>query len=222
MPRYAEHNLSVFFALKSPKHHASTGHMTQDQVWVPSTRSQKGLPPLDPKREDRLGARASAEVQKELWEALGDSPIGASWGVAVFLVSPCAPNCNLAHLTRSSSAGPCTSSPTHQDNAVTPRVPTVRCLRSCYALLYVCADYDIDFDPKAAMFSPHHWVDVVLSDIGVVFWLIGLAAATYVYGIRSVFVLYLQPYLWLVSFSPSFSLVFPLSLALPFSSSKIS
>lgn len=72
--------------LKIPKHHASTAHMTQDQVWVPTTRSQGGLSPLDPKREDRLGSRASAEVQKELWEALGDSPIGASFGVAMFLV----------------------------------------------------------------------------------------------------------------------------------------
>jgi hypothetical protein len=71
------------------KHHASTGHMTQDQVWVPPTRSQKGLPPLNPAREDRLGARASEEVKKELWEALGDSPIGASCGVAMYLVSAC-------------------------------------------------------------------------------------------------------------------------------------
>ncbi|KAJ7878816.1 delta-12 fatty acid desaturase protein [Mycena olivaceomarginata] len=143
------------------KHHASTGHMTQDQVWVPSTRSQKGLPPLDPKREDRLGARASAEVQKELWEALGDSPIGASWGVAVFLLV----GWPMYIITNASGQRRYRKGTNH-------------------------------FDPKAVMFSPHHWVDVVLSDIGVVFWLIGLAAATYVYGIRSVFVLYLQPYLW--------------------------
>jgi uncharacterized membrane protein len=65
------------------------------------------------------------------------------------------------------------------------------------------------------MFSPHHWVDVVLSDIGVVFWLIGLAAATYVYGIRSVFVLYLQPYLWLVPFSPRFLSYFHFLLLSP-------
>ncbi|KAF7327851.1 Oleoyl phosphatidylcholine desaturase [Mycena kentingensis (nom. inval.)] len=68
------------------KHHASTSHLTQDQVWVPKTRSQVGLAPLDPKREDRLGARASLEVQKELVEALGDSPIMAAWGVAMYLI----------------------------------------------------------------------------------------------------------------------------------------
>jgi hypothetical protein len=57
------------------KHHASTNHLTQDQVYVPETRSQAGLKPFDPAREDRLGSRVSEDVKKEMWEALGDSPI---------------------------------------------------------------------------------------------------------------------------------------------------
>jgi len=61
--------------------------MTQDQVFVPHTRSKAGLKPLDPSREDRLGARVSEEVKKEMWDALGDSPIGATIGVATYLVS---------------------------------------------------------------------------------------------------------------------------------------
>lgn len=69
------------------KHHAATGHMDQDQVFVPSTRSELGLKPLDPTKEDRLGARVTDEVKKELWEALGDSPIGATLGAASYLVS---------------------------------------------------------------------------------------------------------------------------------------
>lgn len=68
------------------KHHASTGHMTQDQVFVPSTRSDLGLPPLDPAREDLLGSRVTEEVKKELWEALGDSPIGAILSPASYLI----------------------------------------------------------------------------------------------------------------------------------------
>ena len=60
--------------------------MTQDQVFVPSTRSELGLPPFDPTREDRLGSRVSAGVRKELWEALGDSPIGAVLGSVSYLV----------------------------------------------------------------------------------------------------------------------------------------
>lgn len=69
------------------KHHASTGHMTQDQVFVPHTRSEVGLKPFDPAREDKVGARVTEEVKKELWEALGDSPIGAVFGSATYLVS---------------------------------------------------------------------------------------------------------------------------------------
>ncbi|KAJ6619455.1 delta-12 fatty acid desaturase protein [Mycena sp. CBHHK59/15] len=69
------------------KHHASTGHMTQDQVFVPSTRSEVGLKPLDPKREDPLGASVTEEVKKELWEALGDSPLGATYGFMTYLLA---------------------------------------------------------------------------------------------------------------------------------------
>ncbi|EIN12843.1 delta-12 fatty acid desaturase [Punctularia strigosozonata HHB-11173 SS5] len=69
------------------KHHASTGHMTQDQVWVPKTRSERSLPPLDPSKEDILGASIVDEVKQELYEALGDSPIGATWGAFVYLIA---------------------------------------------------------------------------------------------------------------------------------------
>ena len=61
--------------------------MTQDQVFVPPTRSELGLRPLDASREDLLGARVIDEVKKEMWEALGDSPIGAALGSASYLVS---------------------------------------------------------------------------------------------------------------------------------------
>lgn len=60
------------------KHHASTGHMSQDQVHVPKTRSDVGLPPLDPTKEDPLGGSIRAEVMQELQEAIGDSPIVAA------------------------------------------------------------------------------------------------------------------------------------------------
>lgn len=52
--------------------------MTQDQVHVPKTRSQLGLPPLDPAGEDLYGGSVTDAVKSELWDALGDSPIGAS------------------------------------------------------------------------------------------------------------------------------------------------
>lgn len=60
--------------------------MTQDQVFVPRTRSQVGLPAFNPEKEDLYGASVSDEIKKEFVEALGDSPIGAALGAASYLV----------------------------------------------------------------------------------------------------------------------------------------
>lgn len=60
--------------------------MLQDQVWLPKTRSELGLPPFDPTKEDLLGSSVTQEVYNELWEALGDSPIGATFGTMTYLV----------------------------------------------------------------------------------------------------------------------------------------
>lgn len=61
--------------------------MTEDQVHVPKTRSQMGLPAFDPAKEDLYGASVTDEVKRELWEALGDSPIGATINSVLPLVS---------------------------------------------------------------------------------------------------------------------------------------
>ena len=61
--------------------------MTQDQVFVPRTRTQFGLPPLNPDGETLLGSSIRTEVMKEMQEAIGDSPIGALFGAASYLVS---------------------------------------------------------------------------------------------------------------------------------------
>jgi len=44
-------------------------------VFVPSTRSQLGLPKLDPSKEDQYGSSVASEAQSELFEAIGDSPL---------------------------------------------------------------------------------------------------------------------------------------------------
>jgi omega-6 fatty acid desaturase (delta-12 desaturase) len=55
--------------------------MTQDQVFVPKTRSELRLPPLDPAKDDLLGINVSDQVMEEMWEAIGDSPMSAAlWG----------------------------------------------------------------------------------------------------------------------------------------------
>ncbi|KAF8601404.1 fatty acid desaturase [Ceratobasidium sp. AG-I] len=68
------------------KHHAATSHCTRDEAYVPRTRSEKGLPALDAAKEDLSGGRVDEKVQEELWDALGDSPIGAAAGVFALLV----------------------------------------------------------------------------------------------------------------------------------------
>ena len=60
--------------------------MTQDQAYVPRTRSQLGLPPLNPEGETLSGANISQEVMKQLSDALGDSPIGTALRSGAILV----------------------------------------------------------------------------------------------------------------------------------------
>jgi len=60
--------------------------MTQDQVFVPPTRSQRGLPPINPEGETLAGVSISQEVLKQLYDALGDSPIGAALGAGSYLL----------------------------------------------------------------------------------------------------------------------------------------
>ncbi len=68
------------------KHHASTGHMTQDQVYVPKTRSELKMPAFDSNNETLEGSTVSQKVMKELWEAVGDSPIVNAIGCVQYLV----------------------------------------------------------------------------------------------------------------------------------------
>ena len=46
------------------------------------------------------------------------------------------------------------------------------------------------------MFAPHHHGQVLMSTVGVVLWLAGVAAAIYNFGFLTVFRTYLVPYLW--------------------------
>jgi len=68
------------------KHHAGTAHLTHDQVFVPRTRSQLGLPNFNPSKEDLAGSSVSEDVQSELLEAFSDSPIAAAIGATGYLL----------------------------------------------------------------------------------------------------------------------------------------
>ncbi|KAJ7261986.1 delta12-fatty acid desaturase [Mycena rebaudengoi] len=141
------------------KHHASNGHMTEDQVWVPRTRTQFTLQPFDPK--EHIGVRAFHRAQKELWLAMCDSPIGTALGVAIYLLLgwPAYVLTNIEGQHRY---------PNRTNH----------------------------FNPNSVLFSPHQRNLVLLSNIGVALWFLGLFAAIYAYGFAAVFTVYLVPYLW--------------------------
>ena len=61
--------------------------MTQDQVFVPPTRSQIGLPPLNADAEDLQGSRVSVEIMNEFKDAINDTPIATTIGFFSYLVS---------------------------------------------------------------------------------------------------------------------------------------
>ena len=60
--------------------------MEQDQVFVPKTRSELGLPAFDPSKETLDGSSIKEEALKELWEAIGDAPLSAALGALSYLV----------------------------------------------------------------------------------------------------------------------------------------
>lgn len=56
-----------------------------------------------------------------------------------------------------------------------------------------------DFNPSAQnLFAPHHFAQILVSDLGVVFWMLGVAAAISQFGFVNVFRVYGAPYLWYV------------------------
>jgi len=65
------------------KHHAATGHMSRDQVFVPWTRSEFKLPEFDENREDLEGRWIAESMRKELREAVEETPIYQTYKLLV-------------------------------------------------------------------------------------------------------------------------------------------
>jgi len=65
------------------KHHAATGHMTRDQVFVPWTRTEWGLPALDENREDLEGRWIAESMRKEMRDAFEETPLYQTYKLLV-------------------------------------------------------------------------------------------------------------------------------------------
>lgn len=72
-----------------------TCHATNDEAYVPATRSSMNLPAFEPSKEDLGGSSVAEEVQKQLREALSDSPIAAAVNSVIYLVRQHASLCLL-------------------------------------------------------------------------------------------------------------------------------
>ena len=160
------------------KHHASTGHLTQDQVFVPSTRSQAGLPPLNPEEEDLQGSRVS-KVKAELYESLSDSPIGAALHAASYLVRYplSSTDDKYAHSSLQIVGWPAYIMWNASGQKRYPK-------------------WTNHFNPNAPMFQPHHYNQVMISTFGVMLWLAAIIYAIHLKGFLTVFRVYGVPYLW--------------------------
>lgn len=181
------------------KHHASTAHLSQDQVFVPKTRSERKLPEFDPSQEDLAGSSVSEKVMAELWDALGDSPIGAVFGAAGYLV--CFHSCCRLPVVLMSddrlADGLCTCSPMLPAKSVILLGLTVS-LEVVRLIWYITDFNGLDFNPSAVMFSASQYTSIVISDIGILIWMAGLATWMYYRGFWEVARIYLVPYLWYV------------------------
>ncbi|KAG8989682.1 hypothetical protein FRB93_003539 [Tulasnella sp. JGI-2019a] len=142
------------------KHHAQTSHLTGDQVWVPKTRRDLGLPPLNLEKENLEGTKVSADLQHAFMEALDDTPIKSVitltarflFGWPMYLIA--------------NTTGQKYPWPTNH------------------------------FVPTAPLFAPHQFIDVIISDVGVLVWLTAIGISINTFGLLNVFRVYLMPYLW--------------------------
>ncbi|WWC70787.1 uncharacterized protein I206_104739 [Kwoniella pini CBS 10737] len=64
------------------RHHAATGHLTRDEVFVPPTRKERGVPEMKEEGEV-LGLNVSEERQSELAELLEDAPIAVFFNLFI-------------------------------------------------------------------------------------------------------------------------------------------
>ncbi|KAG8989599.1 hypothetical protein FRB94_000992 [Tulasnella sp. JGI-2019a] len=67
--------LTVLRAFQHKLHHASTSHLTKDQPFVPYTREEWGLDPLNLEKEDLAGSWVSHDLQEVFQEVMEYSPV---------------------------------------------------------------------------------------------------------------------------------------------------
>ncbi|MCO5596201.1 hypothetical protein L7F22_050261 [Adiantum nelumboides] len=166
------------------RHHAATGHMTRDEVFVPRTRQQKGLLPLRPSSASDAEDDANVERQLSAQEQKAAQHNAAhqeeTWGEWLTETLEDAPLYNFIFILVQQSMG----------------WPLYLLLNSSGQLHY--PKNTNHFDPNSIIFDARHRSQVLMSDLGIAITLTSLATwAHYAAGgWADVAKYYIVPYLW--------------------------
>ncbi len=202
------------------RHHAATGHLTRDEVFVPRTRAQKGLLPLRPaadstseeEEEQEVAAQtsttnASETVQAPSYEAEGEKE---TWGEWLGEVLEDAPAYNFVmivgqqlfgwpmYLLKNVSGQQHYPKGTNRECALF-WISIQRLVVREIGYSHTCLAAAItDFHPESIIFDTRHRSQIIMSDIGLALTLTAcyVAGMTAPRGFLDVFRYYFVPYLW--------------------------
>ncbi|KAK0522444.1 hypothetical protein OC834_006276 [Tilletia horrida] len=160
------------------RHHAATGHLTRDEVFVPRTRAQRGLKPLKPLVSEDEDPKAAEQAEKLAGKVIRQD--NETWGEWFHELLEDAPLYNLIYIVVQQTMG----------------WPLYLLKNSSGQLHYPKGTNH--FNPDAIIFDARHRNQVIVSDIGIGLVLSGLAAWGLLSpgGFGEVFRYYIVPYLW--------------------------
>lgn len=158
------------------RHHAATGHLTRDEVFVPRTREQRGLLPLRPAPQSGSDSGEEEEVEQEI----GQTSEKETWGQWLHEMLEDAPAYNLVYILVQQLFG----------------WPLYLIQNASGQLHY--PKYTNHFNPEAIIFDKRHRNQVLVSDLGIGLTFSAIAAGAYFApgGFADVFRYYIIPYFW--------------------------
>lgn len=168
------------------RHHAATGHLTRDEVFVPRTRAQKGMLPLQPAESAAsTDAQDDATVERELHSgetktAAADINVEETFGEWLVETLEDAPLYNFIYILVQQLLG-----------------WPLYLLKNSSGQLHFPKGTN-HFDPNSIIFDARHRGQVLISDLGIAITLSALAAWANLSsgGWGEVMRYYVAPYLW--------------------------
>ncbi|PWN90170.1 hypothetical protein FA10DRAFT_266663 [Acaromyces ingoldii] len=172
------------------RHHAATGHLTRDEVFVPRTRAQKGLLPLQPAGTQAAGGSSDESDDEQVDALVGGAanqsqqqqqqPTEETWGEWIAETLEDAPLYNFIYIIIQQLFG----------------WPLYLIQNSSGQLHFPKGTNH--FDPNSIIFDARHRSQVLISDVGIALTLSTLFAWGTLSsgGFAEVARYYIAPYLW--------------------------